>query len=59
MGHIGGETAEHHNHHAEVAAAAHEQYFNIFKDVGCGVTRTGGAGRENFMPHNGAGDKQD
>ena len=39
MGHIGGEAAEHHNHHAQIAAAAHQEDFDVFDDIGRGIPR--------------------
>ena len=37
MGHIGSKSAEHHDHHAQIAAAAHQQNFYIFNNIGSGI----------------------
>jgi hypothetical protein len=44
MGHKCCKTAQHHDHHTQVATTAHEQNFNVFDNVGRGITRAGFAG---------------
>jgi hypothetical protein len=44
MSHISGKTAQHHDHHTQVATTAHEQNFNIFNNISGGITGAGFAG---------------